>query len=258
MGQRIEAFGAGDFYDRLATDYDQMTDFEGRFVRERSAFKALVDNHSIATALDAGCGTGFHSVLLARLGVAVTAVDLSGAMVERLRRHAAEENLTIKVLQSSFQELPRRISTSFDAVFCMGNTLVHLLTGHELRMALNDFCALLNPGGLLVLQLLNFERILEQRPHILSTRTTGATIYTRSYEYEDPLVRFNIARSREGSEHADEIITTTLRPILWKELFVMLGDAGFENIMGFGSMSMTEYVPATSQDLVVLALKNTL
>ncbi|MFN0158390.1 MAG: class I SAM-dependent methyltransferase [Bacteroidota bacterium] len=255
MDQRTEVFGAGEFYDRLAPDYDQMTGFEGRFVRERSAFKVLVDNHCITTALDAGCGTGFHSFLLARLGVAVTAVDLSAAMLEGLRRHSSEENLTIAVLQASFQELPQRLSVSFDGIFCMGNALSHLLTDQDLRMALNNFSTMLNPGGLLVLQLLNYERILDQRPRVLNTRKIGATIYTRYYEYENPLIRFNISKSREGNEQPDEIITTTLRPILQKELSVIVRDAGFESTKCFGSISMTEYLPATSQDLVVLALR---
>jgi hypothetical protein len=80
-------------------------------------------------------------------------------------------------------------------------------------------------------------------------------VYTRYYEYEDPLIRFNIAKSTEGNEQPDEVITTTLRPVLWKDLSLMLGGAGFENVRCFGSISMTEYAPATSQDLVVLALK---
>ncbi len=241
------------FYDQLAPDYDQMTGFEARFVREGPPFKAVVEEHGIVTALDAGCGTGFHSLLLARLGVSVTAVDLSPVMLEKLSAHAAGEGLSIATVSASFQQLQPCLTTSFDGVFCMGNALAHLLTADDLRLALNNFSALLKPGGILVLQLLNFERILAQRPRILSVKTDGANVYTRYYEYEDSLIRFNMAKSTEGNEQPDDVITTTLRPAMWKELSLLLGETGFESIKCFGSIAMTEYAPATSQDLVVLA-----
>ena len=241
------------FYDHLASDYDQMTGFEARFVRERPFFTTLVEDHRIKTALDAGCGTGFHSLLLARLGVKVTAVDLSEAMLEKLRGHAASEGMSIATARASFQELQQHLKTSFDGVFCMGNALAHLLTADDLRLALDNFSAFLRPGGILVFQVLNFERILVERPRVLSVKTDGATVYTRSYEYADPLIRFNIAKSTEGNAQPDEVITTMLRPVLWKDLSVMLAGAGFESVRCFGSISMTEYAPATSQDLFVLA-----
>lgn len=241
------------FYNYLAPDYDQMTGFEGRCVREGPAFKTLVESNGIGTVLDAGCGTGFHSLLLARLGVTVTAVDLSEAMLEGLRRHATESALSITTMRASFQELQSRLTTSFDGVFCMGNALAHLLTAEDLRLALGNFCALLNPNGILVLQILNFERILAERPRVLSVKRSGTIVYTRYYEYEGPLIRFNISKSAEGNEKPVEVLTTTLRPVLWTELSVMLEDLGFENAKCFGSISMTEYSPRTSQDLVVLA-----
>jgi len=54
------------FYDTLAPEYDQMTGFESRFAREGPFFKTLIEDHGIGTSLDAGCGTGFHSLLLSR------------------------------------------------------------------------------------------------------------------------------------------------------------------------------------------------
>lgn len=241
------------FYDQLAPDYDRMTGFEGRFIREGPFFKALIEHHHINTVLDAGCGTGFHSILLARLGAKVTAVDLSAVMLERLRDRAAREHLSITTSRSSFQELHQQVRTRFDGIFCMGNALAHLLTTDDLRLVMQNFSCLLNPRGLLVLQVLNFERILTLRPRVISVKTDGGMVFTRYYEYEDPLIRFNIAKSTEGNAKPDVVSTTTLRPVLWSELSAMLVDTGFEHIGCFGAICMTEYEAATSQDLVVLA-----
>ena len=54
---------SADFYDVLAADYNAMTNFERRLITEQPLYRALVDRYHIHTALDAGCGTGFHSIL---------------------------------------------------------------------------------------------------------------------------------------------------------------------------------------------------
>jgi hypothetical protein len=51
------------FYDELDADYDEMTGFERRFSHERPFFRMLIERYNVSTALDAGCGTGFQSLL---------------------------------------------------------------------------------------------------------------------------------------------------------------------------------------------------
>lgn len=45
--------------------------------------------------LDIGCGTGRHSIELAKRGYKVTGVDLSEAQIKRAKQHASEEKLDI-------------------------------------------------------------------------------------------------------------------------------------------------------------------
>ena len=54
-----------------------MTEFHKRFSNEQAVFNTIVEQYQLRTVLDAGCGTGFHSLILASLGVEVTAVDVS-------------------------------------------------------------------------------------------------------------------------------------------------------------------------------------
>ena len=56
--------------------------------------------------LDVGAGTGFLSLAAARLGHRVTALDLSGGMLERLAEHAAREGLQVDVVQGGAEEPP--------------------------------------------------------------------------------------------------------------------------------------------------------
>lgn len=60
-----------------------------------------------------GAGTGFLSLLAARLGHRVTALDVSGRMLERLRQMAAAERLEIETLEGAAEQTP---AGDFDAV----------------------------------------------------------------------------------------------------------------------------------------------
>lgn len=63
--------------------------------------------------LDVGAGTGFLSLAAARMGHRVTALDLSGGMLERLREGAVGEGLEVEVVQGGAEEPP---AGPFDAV----------------------------------------------------------------------------------------------------------------------------------------------
>ena len=240
------------FYDRLAPDYDAMTSFEKRFVQEKPFFRLLVQRYRIASALDAGCGTGFHSIALASLGVSVTAVDVSARMLSELEQHTSGLGFDIRTVQAQFAEIPSRIAQRFDAVFCMGNTLAHFRTKEKLGDALQVFAQLLVPGGILFAQVLNYDRILSERPVTQSVRETPRGTFIRSYEYSGDSIRFTI-RTRPpdaGEEHAQSV---DLRPLLSGEFTTQLTDAGFNEVRTFGSIAMEPFDSPTSKDLVVLA-----
>jgi len=245
------------FYDKLAPDYDLMTGFEKRFVREKPFFRLLVDRYRIRTALDAGCGTGFHSLLLAQLGVEVTAIDVSERMLERLAVHANEMKLIMKLVRSSFQDLPAKVDEKFDAVFSLGNSLAHLLSNAELSRALSNFFLLLKPGGMLFIQNLNYDRILTGKERIQSVNEQDGVTFVRFYDYLDDRIIFNILKlqlTTEGMEH--ELNTVELRPLVKSELVQYLSQAGFREIQPYGEISMEEFDPQTSKDLVLLASKS--
>jgi SAM-dependent methyltransferase len=207
----------------------------------------------VKRAIDAGAGTGFHSLLLARLGVDVTAVDLSGEMLSRVQRHAADMHLTVNTLQGGFARLPERIAGRYDAVFCLGNTLAHLCSRDELDASLRAFRTVLRPDGLLMVQLLNYERILATRERIQNIRETDGTTFIRFYDYHADLVDFNILTIRRiGSGLAHALETVRLRPYVRGDLFPALAHAGFDRLSAYGSIALEEY-ESESRNLVLVA-----
>jgi glycine/sarcosine N-methyltransferase len=247
-----------EFFDELAEDYDGMTGFEYRFPYERPFFRMLVERYHLKNALDAGCGTGFHSVLLAQLGLQVTAVDISENMLVQVRSHAKEYNVPLHTINSTFPRLAHVVNKKFDSIFCLGNTFAHVLSEKELRASLKSFYKILHPDGLLFLQILNYNRILNQKVRIQNIRETQGKIFVRMYDYEGKLLRFNILtieKRNEGILHSFKSVEH--RP--WKAPAVirLVQQAGFDTIKIFGSIAMESYDAQSSKDLVVLAQRMT-
>jgi SAM-dependent methyltransferase len=244
------------FYDALAPDYDAMTGFQKRFVHERPFFRLLVDRYGINEAVDAGSGSGFHSLLLASLGVQVTAVDISPEMIRLLKRHAKEMGLVVRAVESSFLSLPSVVHDKIDALFCMGNSLAHVLSRGELSDTLGSFAQVLKPGGVLFMQNLNYDRILARHESIQSVKESNGVTYVRYYEYKADTIQFHILRlKKENADIRHELNTVELRPILENELVELLTGAGFGDVKRFGGIAMEEFRPQTSKDLVVLATR---
>ncbi|MGA7161076.1 MAG: class I SAM-dependent methyltransferase [Bacteroidota bacterium] len=247
---------ASQFYDTLAEDYDTMTGFDKRFIHEKPFFNLLMQRFGITTALDAGAGTGFHSLLLGQLGARMTAVEVSKKMVVRLKAHAKERRLNIDVIESSFQNLPKGLNKKFDAVLCMGNSLPHLLTYGELVQSLKNFSAVLHPGGVLLLQLLNYDRILANKERVQSVKEAGGVTFIRFYEFHEGHVIFNILRlKKEDGRLIHSIDSIKLRPIVKVELTNALQESGFDDLRFHGSIALDDFHVQTSKDLVVLALQ---
>ncbi|MGB2869964.1 MAG: class I SAM-dependent methyltransferase [Bacteroidota bacterium] len=244
------------FYDALSAEYDLMTGFDNRFIRERPFFRMFVDRYQISTAVDAGCGTGFHSLLLAQLGVSVTAVDISGEMLAKVAAHAKELSLPVKTIRARFEDLSADLTGLVDAVFSLGNSLAHILSAENLLSVLKNFHAILKPGGALFLQVLNYDRIMKVKERIQNTKQIESKTFVRFYDYNEGSVVFNILEIDKSKGLPEEkLISVSLRPVSSKDLIDLLEKSGFRDIQVYGGISLQGFLPEQSQDLVVIAKK---
>lgn len=118
-----------------------------RLLRDFAAVIELLNLPEGARVLDVGCGPGWTSVFLARMGYIVTGFDIAPDMITLAQRRAAREGVseqcTFRVADSESFDFP----SEFDAVLVY-DTLHH--TQHEQAVLKNCFRAL-KPGGKLVL-----------------------------------------------------------------------------------------------------------
>src|ERR1700735_407707 len=97
------------YWDADAATYDNVTNHRPTAAAEQAAWSTALARllpDPPARVLDCGAGTGFLSLMAARLGHKVTALDLSPSMLDRLKTHAAAEQLEINVVEGSADQPP--------------------------------------------------------------------------------------------------------------------------------------------------------
>jgi SAM-dependent methyltransferase len=132
-------------YSRLFGEFDAKVS-EQRALLERLGVTA---RPSAGLAVDLGCGSGFQTVALARLGFRVLAIDLSRRLLAELTRRA--RGLPVEAIAGDIRELARLVPARIDVAVCMGDTLSHLEREPDLARLFEAAAGRLVPGGRLVL-----------------------------------------------------------------------------------------------------------
>lgn len=123
-----------------ATIHEQLQNGEALYFRE--LLREGAPKGERLDCLDIGCGPGFFSILLARDGHRVTAVDYSEGMLESAQANFSETGVSVKILRGDAQVLPFA-DASFD--YIVSRNLVWELEHPEKAYA--EWLRLLKPGG---------------------------------------------------------------------------------------------------------------
>ncbi|MGW2174898.1 class I SAM-dependent methyltransferase [Streptomyces sp. NPDC001705] len=99
---------------------------------------------SSGRVLDAGCGTGDHTLLAALQGADATGVDCSATAIGRARRKAGERGVSARFEVGDVLDLAG-LGTSFDTVVDVG--MFHVLDDEERRRYVESLASVTEPGG---------------------------------------------------------------------------------------------------------------
>lgn len=140
----------GYFDERIAARYDESGDeeFDPAVIDQTVDF--LADLAGRGRALEFGIGTGRISLPLARRGVDVHGIDMSRAMVARLRAKPGGDDIGVTIGDFS----STRVDGTFSLAYLVYNTIMNL-TSQEAQVAcFRNAAAHLVPGGCFVIEVM--------------------------------------------------------------------------------------------------------
>lgn len=145
-------------------------------------FRRILDagftsGYSGKKALDVGCGGGFLSEELSRIGLSVTGVDPSVGSIGAAREHAAQAGLSVEYRVSRGEGLPFAGET-FDMVFCC-DVLEHV---SDLGRVISEISRVLIPGGIFFFDTIN-RTLMSRVAVIYFMQECGLTAFGRGDDH---------------------------------------------------------------------------
>lgn len=217
-----------DSYDAFYADKDYLAECD---LVER-IFKRT--GRPVRSILDLGCGTGRHSVELARRGYEVTGVDLSEGMLERARRRAKAEGVSgTTFLLGDVQDV--QLNRRFDAVLSMFAVVGYQISDAAVRSTLANVRQHLEPGGVFIFDVWYGPAVEEVGPsaRVKVVPIADGEIERKAVGTLEPnsnvcSVKYDLTRRQDGKpdEHSSE--THRMRYFFPEDLGSFLGEAGLK------------------------------
>ena len=241
------------FYNTASTYYDKMIDFNSALEKRKILLSNFIDERFKSTA-DIGCGTGVDSISLSQYGLNVTAFDPSIEMINAAKENSKRTNTQIDFQNYSAYEIPKAFYNKFDFVVSLGNTIANIPLNKIDRSITNLFKMLRQDGSVLI-QLLNYEKILRDKERIVNINKKDNEYFIRFYDFDKNSLTFNILKFIADKTSERELISTKIFPYKAKELKTLLKTIGFKKIELFGGLDKKAFKVKTSNDLVLFAKK---
>lgn len=205
---------------------------------------------------DIACGTGQQLEALCDRGMEVWGIDLDDDMIELLKKRRPD--LSGNVVTGDMREADRLLGNVMpgraDVVYCIGNSLVQLTDTGDIQRILNACAALLEPGGVFVGQIVNFDRVLggdyDLLPTIERSLPSGEScVLERAYlpSQRQGCVRF---RTRLSTSQGTQEKEHELYALSREEFEELLTKASFSSLEWFGDYKGNAWTPDSSATIV--------
>jgi SAM-dependent methyltransferase len=221
------------FYQEIAPYYHHIFKInkeQVNFIQQK-----MVDKSS--SLLDVGCGIGTLSFELSNFYTQLIGIDLDAEMVTYATNQSKKNSKNIEFHQLSMLELdPKFDKNSLEGIICFGNTLVHLNSLDQVMEFLKQSKSILISGGKLLIQIVNYDRILSKKIKELPLIENDEIKFERNYHYhvETNRIDFNTLLTVKTSNQRIKN-SVVLLPILKSELEELMIKSGFKNLSFFGN-----------------------
>ncbi|MDO5829321.1 MAG: class I SAM-dependent methyltransferase [Methanocorpusculum sp.] len=198
-----------------ASNYNKIIDSEIESFRAEEWCRQILDNapwKDCLKILDCGCGPGFFSVILARKGHTVHAIDASDGMMNFAKKRAERYGLNIEFAIMDCHKLEYNDDT-FDLI--VSRNVTHALREH--RIVYREWKRVLKPGGVLLIFDANWhlaspggpEHEESNRRYVECMKTYGSDFSGNVYDGDESKLIRSIKKTDAYTE--EEFWKTTLK-----------------------------------------------
>ena len=248
------------FYTSIVSYYDDIFPYQ-------ELQKTFIESFEVhawdSTLLDVGCGTGSLVLNLADRFGTLIGIDPDKEMLHLAQKKALKFKADHR---DSLDELGNWVfkqggmlnisdefaSQAFNTVLCLGNTLVHLSSLEEVKSFLAGAYEILRSGGLLMIQIINYDRIIDQKLKGLPTIENEKVRFERVYHYDESpeLINFQtkLIIKDSGWEIENDIPLLAIRP---KQLRALMLESGFSGLEEFGNFKKDAFGPDSQPYILV-------
>lgn len=231
------------FYHDLTVYYDEI------FPLNKTAFSFISPFFEKGqSVLDIGAGTGNMAIALAGEGLMITASEPEEKMAQSIRKKA---NSKVSVHTKSMEEMGE-FQENFDGILCIGNTLPHLPNIEAIQAFLGKCYEKLNKDGKMILQQVNYDKILSQDDFSFPIIEKENFTFTRHYEKKEDHILFTSRLTADGETIEN---TIPLFPVTSQQLTSLLKKVGFQTVDVYGNFKGEPH-SVTSPALVTVAKKS--
>lgn len=184
------------------------------------AVSFLADVAGSGAALELGIGTGRIALPLSWRGVRVHGIDLSRAMVARLRAEPSAEGIAVAIGDFA----TTRVDGVFTLAYLVRNTITNLTTQEEQVACFRNAAAHLEPGGCFVIE--NYIPHLQRLPPGETTRVFTATPVHLGFEQYDIAAQIAVSHHYWLIDGQLETLSSPHRYLWPSELDLMAKIAG--------------------------------
>jgi len=239
-----------EFSERMLREHlSQKHDLASRRLSVIDAHVEWIHNHMLkckpAKILDLGCGPGFYTTRLARMGHACTGIDFSPASIRYARQHAAGEQLSCTYVHEDIRQAD--LGTGFDLVMFVFGEL-NVFRPAEAEAILRKAGAALVPGGVLLLESHRFSAVEDVGKQVPSWNAAEEGLFSTTPHLwlqesfwnqtaKAAITRYFVIDAASGAVHH---MTQTIQAYTDEEYHRMLERSGFASVETLPSFGPSE------------------
>jgi len=244
MGEWFKDWFASDFY--LSVYSHRNDEDASKFLNKVLSFVSVPAGSKV---LDAACGAGRHSVIMAQKGFDVTAFDLSQPLLDKAIEKAVELNLNIKFSREDLRYVS--YNERFNLILNIFTSFGYFYNDDENFAFIRSAYNMQEEEGVFIFDYLN-EKYLRGRlvPSTRKIVNGFEVLEEREIKNNRVVKKITIRKDNDSLDYEESVQLYS-----FNEIIERFKEIGYKAVKSFGSYECTPFIPDESDRIIIIFQK---